>query len=322
MAWRLRWVSRLGLLLLALAAAPATAAGKLPVASTPTYSGVTSLSGDLLYATVQQERGTTVLRVETDSGKLDRSRYMKRPVGVPVVAADGSASGLSADGQTLVVLRSHTSPRPETTTFSVLEPGSLGEREEVTLNGYFGFDAISPDGRLLYLIRYTDPRDPAAYEVRVYDLEQRKLLPEPIVDPDEPDEPMTGWSLTRAMSPDGRWAYTLYDSLHRHHRPFIHALDTEGATAQCIDLDALSDDDRRLWRMRLEPSSDGTTLAVTDHEETVLTVDLATLEVTEGATAADSPSGSGGAPYAGIAAGAVALGALVLIGRRVRRNGS
>ena len=40
------------------------------------------------------------------------------------------------------------------------------------------------------------------------------------------------------MSPDGRWAYTLYDGNGK--TPFIHALDTSRSTARCIDLDALA----------------------------------------------------------------------------------
>jgi hypothetical protein len=321
MAWVLRLMPGLGLLMFLLVASPATAAGKLPVLSTPSYSGVTNMTGDLLYATVQLERGTTVLRVETGSGKLDRSQYVGRSVGLPVVASDGSASGLSADGQTLVLMRPHMSPRPDSTTFVVMDPLRLAEREEVTLDGFFSFDAISPDGRLIYLIRYTDPRDPTAYEVRTYDLEQGRLLPDPIVDPDEPQEAMTGWALTRAVSPDGRWAYTLYDSFRRDHPAFVHALDTEGATAQCIDLDSLSDS--RVWRVGLEPSSDGATLAVTDRGESVLSIDLATFEVTDltGDDAAASP-GSGEPPYAAIAVGAIVIAALLLIGRLRWRNGA
>jgi hypothetical protein len=320
MAATLRSVPGLGLLILALIATPAPAAGKLPVATTPSYSGVTDLTGDLLYATVQRARSTTVLRIETPTGKLDRSRYMRRAVGVPVVAADGSASGLSADGQTLVLMRPHKSPRPDTTSFVVLDPERLAERDEVTLDGYFSFDAISPDGRLLYLILYTDPRDPTAYEVRAYDLEQGRLLPDPIVDPDEPEEPMTGWAVTRAVSPDGRWAYTLYDSFHRDHPPFIHALDTVDASAQCIDLEGLHR--ARLWRMRLEPSTDGTTLAVTDRGETVLSVDLTTFEVAQASEEdAAASSGSGEPPYAAIAASAVVIAALLLVGRHRWRNG-
>jgi len=325
MPWKLRSAPGFGLVLLALAVCPASASGDgLPVTSTAGYSGVTNPAGDLLYATVQLERGTMVLRIETDSGKLDRSRDMRRPVAVPVVAFDGTASGLSADGRTLLLMRPQTRPRPDATTFAVLDPESLGRQQEVTLDGYFSFDAISSDGRVVYLIRYTDPPDLTAYEVRGYDLEQGELLPDPIVDPDEPDEAMTGAPVTRAVSPDGRWAYTLYDSLHRDHPPFIHALDTEGATAQCIDLEALSDDDRRLWRMRLEPSSAGTTLGVTDRGGTLVSVDLETYDVTEATTdaAAAARSDPGEPPYAGIAAGAIVVAALLLARRRPRGSGT
>jgi hypothetical protein len=107
-----------------------------------------------------------------------------------------------------------------------------------TLPGDLSFDAISPDGRLVYLIQYTDPEDPTRYAVRLYDVVSGRLTPKPIVDRHEPDEAMRGLPLSRESSRDGRWAYTLYDG--GGSTPFIHALDTVGRTARCIDLDALS----------------------------------------------------------------------------------
>jgi hypothetical protein len=68
------------------------------------------------------------------------------------------------------------------------------------------------------------------------------------VDPREPDEDMRGYPITRASSPDGRWAYTLYDGAGKH--PFVHALDTQGRTAACIDLDGLAGRDD-LYELRL-----------------------------------------------------------------------
>ena len=64
----------------------------------------------------------------------------------------------------------------------------------------------------------------------------RRLFQEPVVDPSEPDEDMSGVPVSRVSDADGRWAYTLYDSA-KH--PFVHALDTERRTAVCIDLDDL-----------------------------------------------------------------------------------
>ena len=52
---------------------------------------------------------------------------------------------------------------------------------------------------------------------------------------------MAGFPQTRATSPDGRWAYTLYEPAERDHPAFIHALDTKRGTAVCIDLDPLAD---------------------------------------------------------------------------------
>jgi hypothetical protein len=67
------------------------------------------------------------------------------------------------------------------------------------------------------------------------------MIVKPVIDPREPDEKMQGVPVTRVMSADGRWAYTLYQSLDG--APFIHALDTAGRTAACIDLDDLTNDD-------------------------------------------------------------------------------
>ena len=57
------------------------------------------------------------------------------------------------------------------------------------------------------------------------------------MDPDEPDEQMIGAPLSRGVtSADGRWEFTLYDNPEE---PFIHALDTRGKSAECIDLPQL-----------------------------------------------------------------------------------
>ena len=45
---------------------------------------------------------------------------------------------------------------------------------------------------------------------------------------------MAGFPMARMVSPNGRWAYTLYAG---GEETFIHALDTQGATAVCVDLD-------------------------------------------------------------------------------------
>jgi hypothetical protein len=322
MRWRF-WASLSFILaVLASAATPTLAGGKGVLTPSGSAAGITSLDGDMRYVAVAAGGGSVALSIETVGGEIGRSKYLHGAFRVPAVAYDGTAGGLSADGRTLVLTDVRHAFGRDPSTFQVLDARTMKVRDEITLEGDWNFDAISPDGRLLYLILYTDLRDPTAYEVRAYDIEQGELLRDPIVDPDEPDEAMTGQPMTRVVSGDGRWAYTLYGSFHRHHPPFIHALDTEGATAQCIDLDALADDEGQLWRMKLEPSSDGAALVVTDRGETLLSVDLETFEVTEPIEDATAASDSGGTPYAAIAAGAAVIATLLLVGRRRWRNGS
>lgn len=71
-----------------------------------------------------------------------------------------------------------------------------------------------------------------------------RLLRDPVVDPDKPDWEMYGAPVTRTMGAGSRWAYTLYSSEH----PFVHALDTERRTAECIALDDLN----TVWGATLE----------------------------------------------------------------------
>ena len=168
---------------------------------------------------------------------MGAERFLPGRWTIPAVAYDGSAAGLSADGQTLVVVRPRARfPRPRSP-FALVDTTTL-RMKPFTLRGDFSFDAISPDGRLVYLIQYTHPEDPTRYAVRLYDVGTGRLAREPIVDPHEPDEAMRGFPLSRVSSPDGRWAYTLYDG--GGGTPFIHALDTVERTARCIDLDALA----------------------------------------------------------------------------------
>jgi hypothetical protein len=286
-------------------------------------TGVTSLDGQYHYATVPagaHGNRTVALRIDADGGEIERTRNLDGVRSVPLVAYDNTPSGLSADGQTLVLIEPRVSfPRP-TTTFTVLDTDRLRPRSELTLRGDYSFDALSPDGRTLYLIQYTEPRDPTSYQVRAYDLERRRLLPDPIVDPSEAPEVMAGFPQTRATSPDGRWEYTLYETADRHHPPFIHALDTERGVAACIDLDPLADQRNNLFRMDLEPSPDGSSLSVVDRGQPLVTVDTETFDVTEvpPPTAASSRTDEGFDPgWLALGAGAVLLaGVAVLIRRR------
>ncbi len=304
--------------------------------------GVAELAGGMRYVALPAGKGTVVARVEQDGGRVVASRYLPGAFTVPLVAFDGSAGGLSADGRTLVVIRPRLQFPRARTSFAVLGTRRLRVRDEVTLRGDFSFDALSPDGRWLYLIEYLSPKDPNRYAVRLYDVSAGRLEPEPIVDPDETGEPMRGYPITRATSPDGRLAYTLYDGAGEH--PFIHALDTVGRTAVCIDLHGLMGRGN-LYDLRLAVSGDGTTLEVRDGSDAVAVVDTRTYEVGEPAEApavelpvaeplpavpaqpaavAPEPQPEadlgGGIPWAVVGAASGALLALVAIGAATLRR--
>jgi hypothetical protein len=167
---------------------------------------------------------------------------------IPAVAYDSSASGLSADGSTLVLIQPRQSFPRANTTFALFDARKLQLQQTFTLRGDFSFDAVSTRGHKMFLINYTSPADPTRYTVRAYDLQYGKLLPKPIIDPHETNDKMRGSPITRLLSADGRWAYTLYDGAGG--TPFVHALDTGTSRAHCIDLPMLAGN-RYLWAMRL-----------------------------------------------------------------------
>lgn len=240
--------------------------------------GVTAPGGEHRFVTLAAGKNTVVARIERGSGIVRQSRVLGEPLTIPAVAYDGSTAGLSADGSSLVLIVPRPSFPRATTTFAFLNVRTLAVKRRLTLTGDFSFDAMSPDGRWLYLIQYTSAVDPLQYRVRALDSVTGRLLPKPIVDPREPGEAMNGTPLTRAMSPDGRWAYTLYDGTEH---PFVHALDTTGRSARCIDLDWLHGR-KDLWQLRFSMSDDGRELSVRNGKKTVAVVDTRTFAATTG----------------------------------------
>ena len=305
--------------LVALALAPLAHADGLPIADagSPAIVGGDDVGGRLV--ALPTERGTVVARIgET----VYVSRLLDGRYTVPVVALDHTASGLSTDGSTLVLINPRrTFPRARTS-FVVLNAKNLRVRSHIALQGDFSFDALSPDGTRLFLIHYLSRKDPTRYEVRALDVPSRKLLPTPIVDKSEPDERMAGFPITRQTTDDGRWAYTLYDGAGKD--PFVHALDTVNGEAHCIDLELLAGrQDLYDLRLGVGPGSSG--LAVLDGAEKLIAIDTSAFEPVAAKTvasdAAETSSGSGWRlPVLSAAAFLVAGTALVLWRRRRGRS--
>ena len=314
----------LALLLIFLVPASARADG-LPVLDDAVawYGVTTPPADDVRYMTIPARKGTVLAKVRMTTGEILHSRFLRTRWSVPLVAYDGSASGLSADGRTLVLIEPRRSfPRADTT-FAVLNTRALRARDGFTLKGDFSVDAISPDGRWLYLVEYLAPRDPTRYLVRLYDMQRHRLLPDPIIDPREVGDVMRGMPVTRASSPDGRFAYTLYDGAGEH--PFIHALDTVEKSARCIDLHGLMGF-QRLDELKLDVSPDGGSIAVALGDEPVALVDTETNEVTD-APAAVNPDAlatetdPSSVPWLMVAGIAAALLLVLLAIQRVAKGG-
>jgi hypothetical protein len=245
---------------LVLVAVPAAAmADGLPVLSVDVGSaGVAARTSPIRYVSLHAGRETIVARTAVGGGRVLGFTRLAGNFTIPAVAYDGSASGLSADAGTLVLIQPRLKfPRAQTM-LAILDAKQLRLRKLVTLHGDFSVDAISPQGRTLFLIQYVSARDPTRYKVRAYDLRAERLLANPIVDPHE-REAMRGSPITRATSSDGRWAYTLYDGAGG--TPFIHALDTSKRQARCIDLPMLAGR-QDLWRLRITIAPDHARLIV------------------------------------------------------------
>jgi hypothetical protein len=240
--------------------------------------GVVSRDGKIRYLAMQAGKGTLVEAVTTRGGVVRHSRFLKGWYGVPLVAYDGSTGGLARNGQRLVLYSPANSIRRAKTRFVVLDPRTLRVRSRVTLNGNFGFDALSPDGSLMYLIQLKGGQNGSGlnYDVRVLNVNTKSLYEGAIVDRREPDEKMTGIPMTRVGSVDASWAYTLYVRPDGK-GPFVHALHTTAREAFCIDVPvSVSDDELSHVRMRLR----GDSLVLRLRGKALATIDTRTFEVT------------------------------------------
>lgn len=254
-------------------------------------AGIDSRDGGSRYYTVFGNEGNTVVRLDRASEQIT-ARQLSGHFVLPGVAMDGTPGGLSADGGTLV-LAEESNPfvrRDGESRFVVLGTNRLRQRHEVTLRGPWGFDATSPDGSVLYLVRYFPGG--FSYEVRAYDLARGRLDPEPVLESDVATVTMRGLPISRGTSPDGRWEYTLYDGAGK--TPFVHALDTLEGAPVCIEL---GDTARSIGRSSLEVVDDGRSLLVTHPKQPVATIDTSTWEVT--LVARSEPGSTSGADGAG-----------------------
>jgi hypothetical protein len=245
---------RLALALVVALVACAQAIGAAPSPGATT-DGILARDGVTRYVALPAAGRTFVAAVATRGGTIARFTTIRGAFGVPVVAFDGTADGLSFDGGTLVLAeRAAGTGLRARSRLAIVDTRGFRHRT-LELRGDFAFDALSPNGRLLYLIERLSASDVRRYRVRTYDLLRGRLLQRVVADKRTQQTTMSGLPVTRATGRDGRWAYTFYAG---GPHPFVHALDTARGQAVCLDVHGLRA--RDVWSVRLTVGRDGSRL--------------------------------------------------------------
>jgi hypothetical protein len=244
------------------------------------WSGVGAQSSGVRFVAFGMPRSTIVAAVRARDGHVLQSNVVRGSYGVPLVSYDGTSGGLSGDGKSLALASYGPFPgQAGKTRFVLLSTRTLDVLREVLLSGSWSFDAISPDGSMLYLVEHISAGSKPRYRVRTYDLKARRLIPGAIVDRLENESVMDGQPVTRAASSDGRWAYTLY--AREKHEPFVHALDTVRREAFCIDLPLRLSQTKQM-ELRLRLAASRSTLSVTRNGRPLAAIDTRSFEVQRG----------------------------------------
>jgi len=209
-------------------------------------------NGNLRYVALPSGK-TTEVQVVDREGDVRRHMRINGSWGIPLVAYDGTAEGLFPNGRTLLLAQSLYDGQTlrTTTKFTLVDTRRMKVSRRIQLKGAFTFDALSRDGRYVYLTEYMSPEDPSSYRVRAYDLKGAGLLSKIVSDKRSWATDMRGLPIARVWK-EG-WAYTLYGA---NAKPFIHALDTQNVAAVCINLPWKTSPDR-IFDYRLRVDGDG-----------------------------------------------------------------
>jgi hypothetical protein len=239
--------------------------------------GVLSNNGKYRFVAVSTGGGTAIQRVAVHGGAVSGWATLGGEYGIPQpTMRPGQLEGLSRDGTRLVV---GTVGLQSPTRFAVIDTRDLRVRDSFEIPGSFAYDAVSPDGKTLYLTQYVDRDNASRYVVRAYDLQHGRLLPGRIADKAQASWVMEGFATTRTTSGDGRFVYTLF--MHPGGYPFVHALDTVRGVAHCIGLPWTASNQEPLMRMRMTFTDDETKLALNwNGGQRWLAIDTSTWRIT------------------------------------------
>lgn len=180
---------------------------------------------------------------------------------LPTIGSERVSAGVSLDGSTIALVPAGETPGVSrfaiashvlADRLSTAREANLRLERVIELPGSFDYDALSPDGRILYVAQHLDTV-PGAYQVRAVDVSTGRLRDGVIVDKRNIDETMAGWPIAQLRRPDGV-VLTLYRGTEH---PFIHALNTVDAWAVCIDLPASPGSAAEVGDWGLAPSDNG-----------------------------------------------------------------
>jgi hypothetical protein len=223
---------RLGL---AIAAALVLVLVPSAVAAAPSFmavqggNGVASRDGTMHYLALNAAGNTTTLQVQRASGRSAvKSRSIDGTFGVPMLS-DSYSDAIFRDGSAFVVQNVGYGKRSE---FRIVNTSDLSVRDAISFAGTYSYDALSPDGKVMYLVQHTSSDDITHYVVRAYDLDSHALRAGLIADKAQRGWVMQGFPAKRTATKDGRWVYTMYANPNGY--PFVHALDTVNGVAHCV----------------------------------------------------------------------------------------
>ena len=232
---------------------------------------------------------------------------------LPTIGLDPTPVGRSIDGSTIALVEGAydgaSDDSPGLSRFAIVEHHVADTRttvgdaplrlaRTVELPGDFEYDALSPDGRILYVVQHLDEAAGGRYQVRAVDVPTGVMREAVIVDKTNVDEEMSGTPIAQTRRPNGL-VLTLYRGPEH---PFIHALMAHEAWAVCIDLPAAGAEHAAAaldWDLAASPS--GTSVfAVNATLGLAVDVDPAALAVRRsasiGATADAGDRASGATP--------------------------
>jgi DNA-binding beta-propeller fold protein YncE len=211
-------------------------------------AGVATANWEAVYTATPNGSVTAVKTAFVEDGSSGTRWSVDGAWVIPTVGLAGTPTGLSRDGRTLVL--AEADPSATESRFALLGTRGPAARRIITLPGRFAFDAISPDGSVLYAIQFRDAE--ADYVVRSINAATGKLDDAIVVDKRDPGELMAGIPIEQHQAALGK-VYTLYQGPEH---AFIHLLFTVDRQAACIDLPAAWGTDQANaagWGVALSP---------------------------------------------------------------------